>query len=268
MLGVSGGQGEVIQSAVEEAAQCRLQARRRLVRRQDGRWMAWGRAQGAGGSGLQIQGSAVRIPHGTPRLYSDVRTSYVNRKPKNLVYQENTKTKSVFGISVPNFLVFSLYFIGILRSLNVKIWLNNGIFGRIKIGLVFGFCGCHFIGIGLVLVCHLPENDISSWERAQGAGGSGVGCWTSDPGVRGSNPTRHAAALFGCADHAWLCGERVFVFVYFVYFNPRRTGGLFRAPSRFLAISSEQMLVSPPNLQYPLSNNFTHCVKILKSRVS
>ena len=35
-------------------------------------------------------------------------------------------------------------------------------FGRIKIGLVFGFCGCYFIGIGLVLVCHFPENDIRS----------------------------------------------------------------------------------------------------------
>ena len=37
-------------------------------------------------------------------------------------------------------------------------------FGRIKIGLVFGLCGCHFIGIGLVLVCHFSENDISSPE--------------------------------------------------------------------------------------------------------
>ena len=35
-------------------------------------------------------------------------------------------------------------------------------FGRIKIGLVFGFCSCHFIGIGLVLVYHFSENDISS----------------------------------------------------------------------------------------------------------
>ena len=35
-------------------------------------------------------------------------------------------------------------------------------FGRIKIGLVFGFCGCHFIGIGLVSVYNFPENDISS----------------------------------------------------------------------------------------------------------
>ena len=44
------------------------------------------------------------------------------------------------------------------------------LFGRIKIGLVFGFCGCqcHFIGIGLVLVCHFPENDISSTEDSHG----------------------------------------------------------------------------------------------------
>ena len=39
-------------------------------------------------------------------------------------------------------------------------------FGRIKIGLVFGFCGCHFIGIGLVLVCHFPENDISNFRAS------------------------------------------------------------------------------------------------------
>ena len=44
----------------------------------------------------------------------------------------------------------------------VKIWLNIGILGRIKVGLVFGFCVCHFIGIGLVSVCHFPENDIST----------------------------------------------------------------------------------------------------------
>ena len=30
-----------------------------------------------------------------------------------------------------------------------------------KIGLVFGFCGFHFIGIGLISVCDFPENDIS-----------------------------------------------------------------------------------------------------------
>ena len=47
--------------------------------------------------------------------------------------------------------VFYLYFENAL----VKIWLNIGIFGRIKIGLVFGFCSCHFIGIGLVSVCHI-----------------------------------------------------------------------------------------------------------------
>ena len=34
----------------------------------------------------------------------------------------------------------------------LKIWINIGIFGRIKIGLVFGFRGCYFIGIGLVAV--------------------------------------------------------------------------------------------------------------------
>ena len=39
----------------------------------------------------------------------------------------------------------------------LKIWLNIGIFfGRKKIGLVFGFRGCCFIGIGLVFVCHFP----------------------------------------------------------------------------------------------------------------
>ena len=46
------------------------------------------------------------------------------------------------------FLVFYRYF----EKALVKIWLNIGIFGRIKIGLVFGFCSCHFIGIGLVSV--------------------------------------------------------------------------------------------------------------------
>ena len=44
----------------------------------------------------------------------------------------------------------------------LKFGLMLAFFGRIKIGLVFGFGGCHFIGIGLVLVCHFPENDISS----------------------------------------------------------------------------------------------------------
>ena len=43
------------------------------------------------------------------------------------------------------------------------------------------------------------------------------------------------------------------------FINPRLTGGgLFRAPppSRFLAISSKPMQVSPPNLQYLLSQHF------------
>ena len=42
---------------------------------------------------------------------------------KNLVYKENTNTKSVFGASVPKFLVFSWYFIGILST----IFLNFGL---------------------------------------------------------------------------------------------------------------------------------------------
>ena len=44
-------------------------------------------------------------------------------------------------------------------------------------------------------------------------------------------------------------------------------GGYFEPLSRFLAISSKPMQVSPPNLQYPLSQHFTHCVNILKPRV-
>ena len=46
------------------------------------------------------------------------------------------------------FLVFYRYY----EKALVKIWLNIGIFDRIKIGLVFGFCSCHFIGNGLVSV--------------------------------------------------------------------------------------------------------------------
>ena len=43
--------------------------------------------------------------------------------------------------------------------------------------------------------------------------------------------------------------------------RPPLGGGLFRAtPSRFLAISSKPMQVSPPNLQYPLSyHSYTLC---------
>ena len=61
--------------------------------------------------------------------------------------RENTKTKSVFGIYVSNFWVFSWYFIGILSTTFLKVGLILVFFGRIKIGLVFGFCRCHFIGI-------------------------------------------------------------------------------------------------------------------------
>ena len=43
-----------------------------------------------------------------------------------------------------------------------------------------------------------------------------------------------------------------------VAINPRPTGGggYFEPPSRFLAISSKPLQVSPPNLQYPLSQHF------------
>ena len=44
---------------------------------------------------------------------------------------------------------------------------------------------------------------------------------------------------------------------YIMTVNPRPTGGsYFEPPSRFLAISSKSMQVSPPNLQYPLSQHF------------
>ena len=45
-------------------------------------------------------------------------------------------------------------------------------------------------------------------------------------------------------------------------------GAISSPPSRFLAISSKPLQVSPPNLQSLSPNIFTHCVKILKSRVS
>ena len=54
------------------------------------------------------------------------------------------------------FLVFYRNFVNVL----VKIWLNIGILGQNKIGLVCGFCVCHFIGIGLVSVCNFPQKDI------------------------------------------------------------------------------------------------------------
>ena len=77
-------------------------------------------------------------------------------------------------IPIPNlYSVFifqiSLYFLGILSVILSTALLKFGLilvfFGRIQIGLVFGFCGCHFIGIGLVSVYHFPENGISSLRR-------------------------------------------------------------------------------------------------------
>ena len=73
-------------------------------------------------------------------------------------------------IPIPyRYLVFmsqiSLYFIGILSTALLKFGLILVFFGRIKIGLVFSFCGCHFIGIGLVSVCHFPENGISNTDQ-------------------------------------------------------------------------------------------------------
>ena len=76
-------------------------------------------------------------------------------------------------ISIPNrYLVFmsqiSWYFLGILSVILITVLLKFGLilvfFGRIKIGLVFVFCGCHFLGIGLVSVCHFPENGISTMD--------------------------------------------------------------------------------------------------------
>ena len=40
--------------------------------------------------------------------------------------------------------------------------LNVGIFRQNKIGLIHGFCGCYFIGIGLVSVSHFPENGVAT----------------------------------------------------------------------------------------------------------
>ena len=45
--------------------------------------------------------------------------------------------------------------------------------------------------------------------------------------------------------------------------NPRPTEGYFESPSRFLAIASIPMELSPPNLQYPLFQQFyTFCSNI------
>ena len=62
----------------------------------------------------------------------------------------------------PKFLGIFLVFYRYFEKALVKIWLNIGIFGTTKIGLVFGFCCCHFIGIGLVSVRNFPENGTST----------------------------------------------------------------------------------------------------------
>ena len=74
------------------------------------------------------------------------------------------QSKSVFWYLCLKFLGISLVFIGILSTTLLKAGLILVFFDRIKICLVLGFCGCHFIGIGLVLVCHFPESGISSRE--------------------------------------------------------------------------------------------------------
>ena len=57
--------------------------------------------------------------------------------------------------------IFLVFYRNLVYGL-LKIWLIIGIFRRIKIRLVFGFRGCYFIGVGLVLVSHFPESGISS----------------------------------------------------------------------------------------------------------
>ena len=61
----------------------------------------------------------------------------------------------------PKFLGIFLVFYRYLEHDLHTIWINIGIFLR-QIDLVFGFCGCTFIGIGLVSVCHFSENGISN----------------------------------------------------------------------------------------------------------
>ena len=82
--------------------------------------------------------------------------------PRKYQYQIGTWyfCPKILGI----FLVFYRYF----EEALVKIWLNMGIFGRIKIGLVFGFCSCHFIGIGLVSGLKFSENGTSSVSERRG----------------------------------------------------------------------------------------------------
>ena len=56
------------------------------------------------------------------------------------------------------FFVFYRYF----EKALLKIWLKIYIFCRIKICLVFGFCSCHLIDIGLASVSNFPENGSSN----------------------------------------------------------------------------------------------------------
>ena len=63
-----------------------------------------------------------------------------------------------------NFLGIFLVFYRHFEFKPLKIWLNIGIFRQNKMGLVFVFYVVHFIGIGLVSVCHFPENGISRLE--------------------------------------------------------------------------------------------------------
>ena len=74
------------------------------------------------------------------------------------------------------FLVFHRY----LEYGLLKIWLIIGIFRQNKIGLVFGFCGCHFIGIGLVSIFHFPENRISNMHPRRSRPSAlltAIACW-------------------------------------------------------------------------------------------
>ena len=53
----------------------------------------------------------------------------------------------------PKYLGIFLLFYRIFGNDLVEIWLILVFLGRIEVGLVFAFCGCHFIGIDLVSVC-------------------------------------------------------------------------------------------------------------------
>ena len=57
---------------------------------------------------------------------------------------------------------------------------------------------------------------------------------------------RYSALMCNIFNLLWLCLTRA----------PLGGGAISSPPSRFLAISSEPLQVSPPNLQYPLSQHF------------